>query len=88
MVRLKLYDPVFDEKTGNVSIQTELTPDEIRALLSFAILQCVAHGMIPKSLAPFFKGQIEEPEAKTAEEEKAQQLSFLDQFDVKDLPQA
>ena len=51
---MKLYDPVVDPVTGNIKIETELTPEEIRALLGTALVFCISHGMAPNSLTHHF----------------------------------
>ena len=75
---MKIYEPVIDEKTGNIKIETELTPEEIKQLLAGAIMMLLAQGVAPKSLAHHFMPPQEEeenplapaPQEATKEEEK------------------
>lgn len=57
---MKLYNVVIDEKTGNVTINTELTPQDMEIMLSVGFLTLVQQGMMVKSLSKYFQQQLEE----------------------------
>lgn len=53
---IKIYEPVIDQETGKIKIETELDPAEIKHLLGLAIMLCLQQGIAPTSIAHHFGG--------------------------------
>lgn len=55
LISMKLYDMVQNED-GTVKVETELTPEEMRALLQLGVMACIQNGVMVASLAHHFGG--------------------------------
>jgi len=48
---MKLYEIERHPETGNVKVETELTPEEMKALLNIGLIACLQQGVMIASIA-------------------------------------
>jgi len=74
---MKLYDVVRKED-GSIHVVTELTPDDINAMLELALMGLLHQGIAPRSIAHHFFPPDEVNDKLNAEADKATKEDPLD----------
>lgn len=80
---MKLHE-VTKNEDGTVKIETELTPEETRALLHLGVMACIQNGVMVASLAPYFGGG-EPVEDKEIDSEWEQILNRAEEYEGIDI---
>ena len=77
---MKLYE-IVHEKDGSIKVVTELTPDDINAMLELALMGLLHQGIAPRSIAHHFmppEQAVNEINDKADEAAKADKKSGVD----------
>ena len=71
---MKIYN-IIQAEDGTVKVESELTAEEMKFMLEFALNNLTFFGYVPNSLAKYYS-------------KEEQQKAFLQELDVEDLPKA
>lgn len=77
---IKLYN-LEQKEDGTVTVQTDLSPEDMLTLLTIGFYACMERGVMVKSLAGFFQAPEAQMEGTTIEGE-VQTVNYNDYLDV------